>query len=283
MAGIGSIITSEEIELLQSVGLTRLVERVLLRIRELLKNIDEQAVQIQELKTRLRQNSQNSSRPPSQDPPGAQPNGGRGQGGGRPGARTGHKGRHRNLLSPDQVDEFVNRDPETCDRCGKDLGQSPRRDMERWQATELPEVRPRVTEFQLWAKRCPCCGATTWGHLPGNGPRSAFGPNLQATVSLLSGTCHLSFSQVHNLLNNVFHISMSIGSIQACRRVVIQARTPACQALLAETKAAKVVHADDPNPSFRPTRSHKIVSRTLRFLGSGKSSEICGRIWKCHL
>jgi hypothetical protein len=83
MAGIGSIITTEEIELLQSVGLTGLVERVLLRIRELLKKIDEQAAQIQELKTRLEQNSQNSSRPPSQDPPGAQPNEGRGQGGGR--------------------------------------------------------------------------------------------------------------------------------------------------------------------------------------------------------
>jgi transposase len=109
----------------------------------------------------------------------------------------------------------------------------------------LPELRPTVTEFQLWEKRCPCCGARAWGQLPGNGPRSAFGPNLQATVSLFSGAYHLSFSQVHNLLKDVFHLSMSIGSIQACRKVAPQASAPACQALLTETRAASVLHADE--------------------------------------
>jgi len=89
-----------------------------------------------------------------------------------------------------------------------DLALAPRQRLERWQVTELPEIRPLVTEFQLWEKRCPCCGASTWGHLPGTGPRSAFGPTLQATVSLLSGAYHLSFSQVQNLLKNVFHLSI---------------------------------------------------------------------------
>ena len=39
----------------------------------------------------------------------------------------------------------------------------------------------------------------------------------------------------------------------------------------------------EPNPSFRPTRSHKAVSPTTRFLRSGKSSGICDRIPKWHL
>ncbi|GEM_PF-1367217 len=245
MVGPDSIITAEEMATFKAAGLTPLVEQVLLRVRELLKRIDQQAVQIKELQVRLGQNSQNSSRPPGQDPPGASPNGGKPKGEGKPGARPGHKGSHRELLPSDQVDAIVARDPASCLGCGLDLAQAPRQRLERWQVTELPEIRPTVTEFQLWEKCCPCCGARTWGKLPGSGPRSAFGPNLQATVSLLSGAYHLSFSQVHNLLKDVFHLSMSIGSIQACRRIATQASAPACQALLAETRAAQVVHADE--------------------------------------
>jgi transposase len=245
MAGPGSIITSEEIAHLQAAGLTGLVERVLLRIRELLKKMDEQTAQIQDLKARLGQNSRNSSRPPSQDPPGARPGGAKTEGKGKPGARSGHPGRHRELLPTEQVDAVVARDPAACWRCGSSLAQSPRQGLERWQVTELAEIMPTVTEFQIWEKPCSCCGARTWGRVPGSGPRSAFGPNLQATVSLLSGAYHLSFSQVQNLLEDVFRVSMSIGSIQACRKVATQASAPACQALLAETQAAKAVHADE--------------------------------------
>jgi transposase len=231
-------ITAEELDLARAAGLLGLLQRLLDHIQKLER-------WNRELQARLAQNSQNSSRPPSQDLPGARPGGEKGGGGGKPGARPGHKGTNRDLLPPEQVDAFVTRDPEGCDRCGLDLSLAPRRDLERWQITELPEIRPQVTEFQLWAKRCPCCGAITWGRLPGTGPRSAFGPNLQATVCLLSGEYHLSFSQVHNLLKDVFHLSMSSGSIQACRRTGTQASTPACQAPLAEARAATVVHADE--------------------------------------
>lgn len=238
MAESSLSLSPDELARIRSAGLTGTIQRLLDHIKAL-------SMQIQDLKARLGQNSQNSSRPPSQDPPGAQPNGGQPKGKGKPGARPGHKGSHRELLSPDQVDAIVARDPEACSRCGMELALAPRQRLERWQVTELPESRPLVTEFQLWEKRCPCCGARTWGQLPGDGPRSAFGPNLQATVSLLSGAYHLSFSQVQNLLKDVFHLSMSIGSIQACRKVATQASAPACQALLAETRAAKVVHADE--------------------------------------
>lgn len=239
MTEASSLCSPEELERIQAAGLMGVIQRLLDHIKLL-------SSQNQDLKARLSQNSKNSSRPPSQDPPGVQPGGARPEGKGKPGGRPGHPGRHRELLPTGQVDAVVARDPEACWRCGSSLAQSPRQGLERWQVTELPEIRPTVTEFQLWEKPCACCGARTWGQLPGNAPRSAFGPNLQATVSLLSGAYHLSFSQVQNLLKDVFHVSMSIGSIQACRKVATQASTPACQALLAEAQAAKVVYADDP-------------------------------------
>lgn len=146
------LITAEETERLRAAGLTDFLERLdrfMGQVKDLFKLAQQQATQIQELKARLGQHSQNSSKPPSQDPPGARPGTEKGPGGGKPGARPGHKGTHRDLLSPEQVDAFVTRDPEGCDRCGQDLSLAPRRDLERWQVTELPEIRPQVTEFQL--------------------------------------------------------------------------------------------------------------------------------------
>jgi transposase len=128
----GSIITAEEVALLQAAGLTGLVERVLLRVRDLLQRIDQQAAQIKELQVRLGQNSQNSSRPPSQDPPGTPPRGDTSKGAGKPGARPGHKGSHRELLSADQVDAIIARDPDACSECGLGLAQAPRQRLERW-------------------------------------------------------------------------------------------------------------------------------------------------------
>jgi transposase len=198
-----------------------------------------------ELKARLGQDSHNSSKPPSGDPPWKPPRSGNVPTGRKRGAQPGHPGHHRELLPLDQVDKVVTRDPEACANCGFDLMRSPRLDMERWQVTEIPEIKPEVTEFQLGKKCCPCCHAWNCGTLPGNGPRSAFGPNLQATACLMSGKYKLTFQLVHNLLTDVFHVPISVGSIQACRRAGTQACAPAVEACKAEVKAAPLIHADE--------------------------------------
>jgi len=233
---------------LQAEKLTLKVE--LARYQEENANLREERAHLQEeiraLKARLDQDSHNSSKPPSQDPPWKPPRSEKKDPSGRKrGAQPGHPGHHRDLLPSDQVDKVVVRDPEACTECGFDLSASPRLDVERWQVTEIPEIRPEVTEFQLGKKRCPCCHTWNCGTMPGNGPRSAFGPNLQATVCLLSGKYKLTFQLVHNLLTDVFHIPISVGSIQACRRVGVQACTPAVEACKAEVKVAPLVHADE--------------------------------------
>jgi hypothetical protein len=79
------LITAEEIERLRAAGLTDFLarlDRFMGQVKELFKLTQQQAAQIQELKARLAQNSQNSSKPPSQDLPGARPGGEKGAGGG---------------------------------------------------------------------------------------------------------------------------------------------------------------------------------------------------------
>src|SRR5215216_1827507 len=72
---------------------------------------------VRELEGRLRQDSSNSSRPPSSDPPQAPvrpkaPPAGRKRGG-----QPGHRGAFRALLPVEQVDEIVAVVPERCRHC----------------------------------------------------------------------------------------------------------------------------------------------------------------------
>jgi len=104
---------------------------------------------IAELRARLGQNSRNSNKPPSSDRPGVkrerkEPTGR------KPGGQPGHKGHRREVLPPQKVDEVVAVQPKGCSRCGGELehrGEGPA--AWRHQVVELPEVKPRVTEYQL--------------------------------------------------------------------------------------------------------------------------------------
>lgn len=62
----------------------------------------------------------------------------------------------------------------------------------RHQVTDIPPVVAEVTEYWVHTLICEGCGAETSAELPAGVPQGAFGPRLQAMVSLLSGRCHLS-------------------------------------------------------------------------------------------
>ena len=81
--------------------------------------------------------------------------------------------------------------PRHCRRCGGRLVGTDAAPY-RHQVTELPRVRPWVTEYQLHTLRCERCGVTTTAPLPAGVPRGAFGPRLQAVAAVCTGVYHLS-------------------------------------------------------------------------------------------
>jgi transposase len=87
------------------------VRQVILQLSETLTGLKQR---IQELEARLGQNSQNSSRPPSSDAPRQRAKRKKSKGQGKPGARKGHKGCQRELLTPTKV---VSVPPKPCE-CG---------------------------------------------------------------------------------------------------------------------------------------------------------------------
>jgi len=169
---------------------------------------------IAELEEQLRQNSSNSSKPPSSDmgrrkvPKAAT--------GRKPGGQAGHIGTTREIVPSEQVDEVVDQDPETCGNCGAPLEKAPRIDADLRQIVETPEFKAFVREFRLWKKRCPKCGGFTRGKMPPGSPKGAFGPRIQATVALLSGRFRQSRREVRELLRLMAGVKLSLGSVQAC-------------------------------------------------------------------
>src|SRR5204862_1675911 len=81
--------------------------------------------------------------------------------------------------------------------------------------TELPPLKPTVTEYQLHALHCRRCGDVTRAPLPEGVPERSFGPRLQALVAVLSGAYRLSQRNIQQLLADCFGVELALGSISA--------------------------------------------------------------------
>lgn len=212
----------------------------------LLKRIEALEAQVERLTARLKQNSSSSNRPPSTDPPGTK----RRRKGRRekkkrgPGGQPGHVRAVRGLLEIEEVDRVEACRPSECGFCGEPLqGDDPH--PHRHQVTEIPPIQPEVVEYQLHKLNCQACGETNRGKLPDGVPTGAFGPQLQATVALLTGTYRLSRRNVQQLMSDCFGVTMSLGAISNLERLASDALQAAHQEALDYIHRQAAVHADE--------------------------------------
>ena len=123
------------------------------------------------------------------------------------------------LLPEEQVDTIVPVKPRRCRRCAAPLhgvDATPGRH----QVTELPLLRPHVTEYQVHTLACAQCGATTTAALPAGVPRGAFGPQVHATVAVCTGVYHLSRRTAAGLMADLFGVELAVGTVSACEQAV---------------------------------------------------------------
>jgi len=206
--------------------------------------IEHLLARIGDLEERLRQNSQNSSRPPSSDAPTVERSAPRPPSRRRPGGQPGHEGHQRMLLPADQVDATVLVTPRRCRRCAAPL-QGEDATPGRHQVTELPPLRPHVTEYQLHTLACARCGATTAATLPAGVPRGAFGPHVEATVALCTGVYHLSRRTTVGLLGDLFGVDLALGTVSACEQAVSAAVAAPVAEAHGYVQQQAVVHVDE--------------------------------------
>jgi transposase len=200
---------------------------------------------VQRLLERLQQDSHNSSRPPSSDPPPAlKPRSRRIPSGRQRGGQPGHPGQSRALVPLEDVDAVLPVKPTHCARCRHPLhgedGQP-----QRHQVTELPLVKPVVTEYQLHRLVCPACGATTRAALPLGIPPGGFGPRVQATVALCTGAYHLSKRTTQDVMADLFGMPLSLGTIAKLEQATVEAVAAPVSEAQTDVRTQSSAHLDE--------------------------------------
>jgi transposase len=195
------------------------------------------------LEERLNQTSRNSSRPPSSDPPQRlrrrRPRSGR-----RRGGQPGHAGHTRTLLPVEEVNEVVVLKPKCCSDCHTPLwGDDPT--PFRHQVIEIPPIQPVATEYQWHQLRCPSCGETTRAPWPRGVPRGTYGPRVPAIVALCSGSSRLSKRTTNQVMEDVFRVPMSVGTISQSEKVTTAVLAEPVKEVRAYVPEQVVAHLDE--------------------------------------
>ena len=211
----------------------------------LLARIQAMEAELADLREQVNKNSRNSSRPPSSDGPGVLAKARKSAKGRRKrGGQKGHKGTTRKLVPIEEVKESFDITPDVCTCCRLPLTGI---DSEpyRHQVTEIPPAVAQVSEYRLHTLTCQGCGAATRGELPAGVPQGAFGPRLQAMVSLASGHYHLSKRKTKELMADFFQADVGLGSVPTMEQRTSEALHEPVEEAREYVKRQPVVHMDE--------------------------------------
>jgi transposase len=198
-----------------------------------------------------KQNSTNSSKPPSSDGLAGEPRqrGRRKKSRRKAGGQPGHRGAHRPLVPVERVDQIQSVLPEQCQHCGYALPTQIKQvqtmgAVQRHQVTELPPIQARVIEYQCHRVICPECGESTRASVP-EPAAGHFGPQLAALIAYLTVVCRMPRRVVEALLGQVLGIEISLGSTQKCWEEASQAVAAPCRELEQQLKNQPVLNVDE--------------------------------------
>jgi transposase len=144
----------------------------------------------------------------------------------------------------DEVDEVVVIKPAQCTHCQAPLsGEDPK--PWRHQVIELPPIKPVVTEYQWHQLVCAACGEVSRAPWPEGVPSGTYGPRVQATVALCTGSYRLSKRTTHQVMDEVFGVPMSVGTISPLEQATTEALAAPVEEARTYVQAQEVAHLDE--------------------------------------
>lgn len=215
-------------------------EALVFELREMISRqaavIDEQNKRITQLEEEVRvlknrKNSGNSSLPPSMDfgKPVAKPNQSlRGKSNLKSGGQPGHKGTTLEMSSnPDIIEQLL---PQVCRGCHHSLEGQESVLIGRRQLVDIPPAKPIYTEYQLFERTCPCCNLAQSANYPSNVQAPIqYGPQVMSMVSYLYTRQFVPLKRLKELMNSLFGLSMSEGTIVNLLEKMVEKAMPAYQ------------------------------------------------------
>jgi transposase len=148
------------------------------------------------------------------------------------------------LVPVEEVDVVIPLRPVRCAHCqhlwlGEDLAP------ERHQVAEIPSVRPVITEYQVHRVVCPACGQATRAAWPAGIPTGGFGPRVQAITALCTGAYHLSKRTTQRVLEDVFGVSMGLGTVAHLEQATVRAVAEPVATARASVQAQPTAYLDE--------------------------------------
>jgi transposase len=211
----------------------------------LTEQLEELRAQVADLAAQVRQNPENSSRPPSSDGLGKPaPKSLRKKTGGKPGRPQGRPGATMELT--DHPDHVIRHEPSACRTCGTGLAGARETGAERRQVTEIPPVKAEVTGHQMTGRECPCCGERTRADAPdGVTAPVRYGPRASALGTCLWHGQFLPEDRACAALGEMFGCAPSPGALAAQARKIAGLVSPAIIAITGALAGADVAHFDE--------------------------------------
>lgn len=217
------------------------------QVQELTARCEALAKQVDELIRERNKNSSNSNKPPSSDNISDRRSIRRRKkrSGKKRGGQPGHKGHSRKMLATEDVDEIINVFADHCEVCQHVPPQQAQGEPWIHQVVDLLANGGgrHVTEYRCYGSTCTC-GAVVAAPID-EVPSSSFGPRLSSTVCALTGNFQLSRRQVVVVLDEVFGISMSLGSVSNIEGRMSRALSAPSDEAMQSAESAAVKHVDE--------------------------------------
>lgn len=167
------------------------------------------------------------------------------------GGQPGHAQATRALIPTEACDEVIPLYPQQCRRCKRPLKGRDSKPL-RHQVTELPPIKPEVTEYQLHRLICEHCGTQTCASLPTHVPKGQCGPRLAAFTGLLMGHFRQSKRRAASFLSSLLNVPCSAGWT-----VKIQNRVSEALAAPQEQLRSQLQHQPQLFVDESPTKQNK--------------------------
>lgn len=192
------------------------LERVEKEKQDLEAQLEQLEKELEKLKEKLNKlnlrSSENSSQPPSSDGYKKKSKGFAAKGKKKRGPKYGHSGTTRNGF--EQIDNQIELNLENCPVCGTPLERVESAPVRRSQIAELVSQPVEVNEYERPRYRCPNCGWEGYADLPlGCREDFSYGALLSSLVGWLGYGGHLSWAKQRYLVETVFGIPLSQGSL----------------------------------------------------------------------
>lgn len=225
----------------------------------LIKRLQELEKLVEELQAKLakyekpEKHSGNSSLPPSTDRKKKYPT--REKTGKKTGGQPGHEGVTRQIVdNPDEIEELY---PDICPNCGGNHFHLTEQVKEVRQKIDIPKVQPIVIEYQQKAGLCTHCGQKSFGKFPQriNAPVQ-IGERTEAIIGYLNVTHHQGYDRIQKMLNDLFELSISEGTVQTKLNNLKITLKPEHNNILENLKNSKIIGSDSTGTRIESKNAH---------------------------